>query len=155
MAKEKGIGITIQEGKRALGIRSKANNLQFVKVPFYSKTQLEEQKRDVLNSNTKISIITPLHNTKEVFLIDMIQSVLSQTYSNWELCMADASDKDHDYVQRVCQEYAEKDARIKYKRLEKDAGTAENSNSCVNMATGNYIAMLAHDDILHRRTVHQ
>ena len=152
--KEKGIGVTIQEGKRALGIRGKANNLQFVKVPFYSKAQLEEQKRDLVNSNVKISIITPLHNTEESLLIDMIESVFSQTYSNWELCMADASDKDHDYVQRVCQEYADKDARINYKKLEKDAGTAENSNSCVNMATGDYIAMLAHDDILHPAALH-
>ena len=50
---------------------------------------------------------------------EMIQSVIDQTYPNWELCLADGSDQEHGYVETVCCEYAQKDSRVKYKKLKR------------------------------------
>ena len=55
-----------------------------------------------------MSIIVPLYNTPKDFLKQMIESVQSQTYSNWELCLADGSDDAHDYVEEVCNTYAKR-----------------------------------------------
>ncbi|MCR5657478.1 MAG: glycosyltransferase family 2 protein [Butyrivibrio sp.] len=105
-----------------------------------------------------ISILVPLYNTPENFLRDMIESVLDQTYVNWQLCLADGSDAEHAYVEQVVREY-EKDERAKksgldgagilYHRLEKNTGISGNTNECLKLATGEFIGLLDHDDILH------
>ncbi len=120
----------------------------------YSKEELEAQKEEVFPKNIKISIVVPLYNTPKQFLREMIQSLLDQTYSDWELCMADGSDDEHDYVQRICKEYARKDNRIKYQKLEKNLGISGNTNACLEMVTGDYIALLDHDDLLHPAALH-
>lgn len=97
----------------------------------------------------KFSVLVPLYNTPEKYLIDMIESVQDQTYANWELCLADGSDDDHSYVMKACLNLAKKDKRIKYKRLEENKGISENTNECIKMASGDYIALFDHDDILH------
>ncbi|MBR5355893.1 MAG: glycosyltransferase family 2 protein, partial [Lachnospiraceae bacterium] len=76
-----------------------------------------------------------------------IGSVEWQTYSNWELCLADGSDDAHSYVKDVVSSY--NDSRIKYKKLEKNGGISENTNQCLTLATGEYIGLFDHDDILH------
>ncbi len=120
----------------------------------YSKEELEAQKEEVFPKNIKISIVVPLYNTPKQFLREMIQSLLDQTYSDWELCMADGSDDEHDYVQRICKEYARKDNRIKYQKLKKNLGISGNTNACLEMVTGDYIALLDHDDLLHPAALH-
>ena len=95
------------------------------------------------------SILVPLYNTPERFLREMIESVTAQTYGKWELCLADGSDDAHDFVGRICQEYRQKDSRIKYQKLAKNEGISGNTNECYKMATGNYIALFDHDDLLH------
>ena len=85
----------------------------------------------------------------------MIESVTDQTYRKWELCLADGSDDQHDYVGRICQEYAEDDARIKYQKLEKNEGISGNTNECYKMATGQYIGLFDHDDILHPSVLYE
>lgn len=103
------------------------------------------------------SILVPLYNTPEKFLRDMIESVLHQTYTNWELCLADGSDSAHAYVGSIAAEYQKAaeaalpdgKSRIIYERLEKNTGISGNTNECLKMATGEYIGLLDHDDILH------
>ena len=97
----------------------------------------------------KFSVLVPLYNTPNKYLVDMIESVQSQTYSNWELCLADGSDDEHSYVQDTCLQMAKKDKRIKYKKLEENKGISENTNECIKIASGDYIALFDHDDILH------
>ena len=99
--------------------------------------------------------MTPLYNTREDFLHEVIRSVLDQTYSNWELCMADGSDAEHPEVERICRQYMKKDRRIKYRRLEQNFGISGNSNACLDMATGDYIGLLDHDDLLHPAALHE
>lgn len=106
------------------------------------------QSKEKFTRKIKISIVAPLYNTPEKYLKDMMNSVIDQTYSNWELCLADGSDSEHDYVEKICKEYCKKDNRIVYKRLEKNLGISENTNICIEMATGEYIALFDHDDIL-------
>ena len=96
-----------------------------------------------------ISILVPLYNTPENFLKEMINSVVDQTYKLWELCLADGSDAQHSYVGDICRAFAEKDIRIKYKKLEKNAGISGNTNECYKMATGDYVGLFDHDDVLH------
>ena len=95
------------------------------------------------------SILVPLYNTPKDFLKDTIDAVIAQTYQKWELCLADGSDDDHSYVGDHCREAAAKDSRIKYKKLEKNQGISGNTNECLKMATGNFIGLYDHDDILH------
>ena len=122
---------------------------KWMKTPLYTEEELEAQKSGFSDSQTVISIITPLYNTNERFLREMIESVVSQTYSKWELCLADGSDYEHEYISRICQEYSSKDPRIKYLKLNRNYGIIGNSNHAVQMSSGDYIALLDHDDLIH------
>lgn len=108
-------------------------------------------KEECKEYSTKVtfSILVPLYNTPEFFLHEMIDSVISQTYKDWELCLADGSDAEHEYVGNICLEYAKGDKRIIYKKLEKNEGISGNTNECFKIATGEYIGLFDHDDILH------
>lgn len=105
--------------------------------------------------NIKFSLLVPLYNTPNQFLKDMVESVLDQTYGNWELCLADGSDGEHAYVEQMCLSYAQKDSRIKYKKLEKNEGISGNTNKCYEMATGDFIGLFDHDDILHPSALYE
>ena len=113
-----------------------------------AKTRAEEEQR-VFEGKVTISILVPLYNTPENFLKEMIDSVVNQTYRDWELCLADGSDAEHDYVGKICMDYAAKDARVKYEKLETNQGISGNTNECYKMATGEYIGLFDHDDVLH------
>lgn len=116
---------------------------------FPDESERARQRNTVFDHMVKVSVLTPLWNTPENFLREMIESVQAQTYQNWELCLADGSDDAHAYVGEICREYAAKDSRIVYKKLEKNGGIAENTNRCLEMATGEFVAPFDHDDLLH------
>ena len=97
----------------------------------------------------RFSILVPLYNTPDSFLRQMIDSVRNQTYKNWELCLADGSDDDHKAVGDTCRKYSQEDPRIIYKKLDENLGISGNTNKCLEMATGEYIGLFDHDDILH------
>ena len=95
----------------------------------------------------KISIVVPLYNTPLNFLEELLDSVVNQTYRNWELCCVDAG-QDTAVGQHV-QARAKADSRIRYQKLTENEGIAGNTNHGFKLATGDYIALLDHDDILH------
>ena len=107
---------------------------------------LEDQRNYTFQYNPKFSILVPTFNTPERFLREMIESVLNQSYENLELCIADGSTSDATY--QVIQEYAKKDNRIKYKQLAENKGISENTNEALKMATGEFIGLFDHDDVL-------
>ncbi len=109
----------------------------------------KQEEETVFPRNIKISILVPLYNTPEKFLREMIGSVTAQTYRNWELCLADGSDDAHADVGRICGEYASADQRIIYRKIEKNLGISGNTNVCFSMATGDFIGLFDHDDVLH------
>lgn len=114
----------------------------------FSPAELRRQRRTA-DKVALFSIVVPLYNTPEEFLRSMIESVRDQTYPYWELCMADGSDESHAEVERICDEYARTDKRIRYMRLEHNGGISANTNACLRMAAGDWIALLDHDDMLH------
>ena len=130
---------------------------QFGTKSFPDEERARKEREQVFERMVKISILVPLWNTPENFLREMIESVTAQTYQNWELCLADGSDGDHAYVETIVREYQEKDCRgrILYKKLEKNEGIAGNTNRCLAMATGEYIGLFDHDDILHPSALYE
>ena len=124
---------------------------------FPSDEERARQSLTVFEYAPLISILVPLYNTPEKFLRDMIESVMYQTYGNWQLCLADGSDAEHAYVETIVKEYVEKASKISisgehkitYARLEKNTGISGNTNECLKLAEGEYIGLLDHDDILH------
>ena len=122
---------------------------------FPSVAERKEQEETKFEKDIKISILVPLYNTPEKFLREMIDSVQAQTYGGWELCLADGSDNEHAFVGDICKTYCEKDARIVYKKLESNEGISGNTNRCYEMATGNYIALFDHDDLLHPSVLYE
>lgn len=118
----------------------------------YFKSQNEYLKSRYSNhieTTHKISLITPLFNTSRSYLSAMLDSVVNQSLGAWELCLVNFSDEGYEYIDEICNEYANIDNRIRYKRANKNEGISMNSNTCAQLATGDYIGVLDHDDILH------
>ena len=111
--------------------------------------EIKRQQETVFPRNIKFSILVPLYNTPEKFLREMLDSVVNQTYSNWELCLADGSDGEHAYVKTIVDEYRANYPGILYEKLSENLGISGNTNKCFEMATGDYIGLFDHDDILH------
>jgi len=116
---------------------------------FPNAEEAKRQREYKFPRKITFSILVPLYNTPEKFLRQAIDSVCAQTYGGWQLCLADGSDAEHADVKKICQEYAAKDSRIVYRKLSKNEGISGNTNKCFAMATGDYIALFDHDDVLH------
>ena len=120
-----------------------------------SEEEQAKQRKRSFPRDILFSILVPLYNTPEEYLRAMIESVQNQTYGRWELCLADGSDEAHSYVGQCCEALARDDRRIRYKKLESNKGISENTNACIEMATGDYIALLDHDDVLHPSALYE
>ena len=110
----------------------------------------EEQKRQRARKfadPVTFSIAVPLYRTPERYLREMIASVQAQTYPHWELCLANGSPKE-ERLRKLLEEYAAEDPRICVKQLSENAGIAGNTNAALAMATGEYVGLLDHDDLL-------
>ncbi len=121
----------------------------------YSSEDLKQQRETVFPREIKFSILVPLYRTPLPFLEELIRSVQAQTFANWELCFADGSGADDPEVGECVLRYAAKDSRICYHKLERNEGISGNSNACLAMATGEYIGLLDHDDLLHPAALYE
>lgn len=158
--------------KAAYKKREREAMKQFGTESFPDGEQIARERSVVFPRMVKISILVPLWNTPGEFLTQMLDSVVNQTYENWELCLADGSDAAHDQVGGTCREYIRRDleylsaherlaslagrtgeggvrSRIQYRKLERNEGIAGNTNQCFQMATGEYVGLFDHDDVLH------
>ena len=117
------------------------------------KRELKAQREAVFPYMPKISIIVPLYNTPEKFLKEMIDSVYNQSYSNWQLALADASDKDLPHIKKVVDSYG--DSRIVYEKLAENKGISENTNKGFALADGDYLALLDHDDVILPNAIYE
>lgn len=144
LTKEQGIGIMCV---RAAG---------FFKRRFFGKRArywpsnmaLEAQRSDpAAETFPIISILTPLYNTPQNFLTEFLDSVENQTAHNWQLCLADASDDAHTYVGELVQKHVAANPCIRYVKIE-NKGIAANTNAAAELASGEYLALADHDDIL-------
>ena len=120
-----------------------------------TEAQQQQQRQACAGAALRFSILVPLYNTPLPFLREMVDSVLAQTYENWELCLADGSDAGHPEVGEACRALSQQDPRIRYQKLERNLGISGNTNVCLDMATGDYIALFDHDDLLHPAALYE
>ena len=147
----KGIARKLRQKK----IESEAKKLHGT-ASFPTPEQAAAQRDTKFERTVKISILVPLWNNQREFQIQMLESVMNQTYQNWELCLADGSDEEHSYIGEICREYAARaDGRIIYRKLDKNGGISGNTNECVKLATGEYIGLFDQDDILHPSALYE
>jgi GT2 family glycosyltransferase len=111
------------------------------------REELERQKKRKWKKEYKISVVVPAYRTPELFLRQMLDSLRDQSYGSWELCIANGSPEDKE-MEGVLEEYAKKDSRIRFTNLEENLGIAENTNAAFSMATGDFVGLLDHDDLL-------
>ncbi|UYO53118.1 glycosyltransferase family 2 protein [Rhodopseudomonas palustris] len=120
-------------------------------VEFDTLTDLDRAQinRHILQLDSKplISVIMPVYETPEWVLREAIASVCNQLYPNWELCIADDASK-APHVEQVLRESAEADPRIKWIRRETNGHISAASNSALALASGEFIALMDHDDVL-------
>jgi len=95
----------------------------------------------------QVSVLMPVFNPRVEFLKSALDSVLRQSYSDWELCIADDASTDPD-VARVLDEYAALDSRVKVVRRAENGHISEASNSALAIVEGEFVALLDHDDEL-------
>ena len=143
-----------------------------------TEEELAAQRQQTFAYEPKISILVPTYRTPIPMLKEMIESVRAQSYENWELCIADGSvgariNADGSVegekagaavvsgkqessaaaapvspLENVLSEYHEKDPRVVYRVLDKNGGISYNTNCAFELATGGFIALLDHDDII-------
>ena len=114
-----------------------------------NEEQLNQQRlfsKD-LQYRPKISIVLPVFDTPIPFLIELLSSVIAQTYDNWELCVANGSPDNQPLVDEL-EKHTKIDTRIRILHLEKNLGISGNSNKALDMANGEFVALLDHDDTL-------
>lgn len=132
---------------KILNIESKYEYSEWYELTKPTKAILEEQRKEKFAYEPLFSIIIPAFETPERYLRDLIESIQTQTYKNFEVCFADGSrlGKSNEVIYK---EYATKDNRIKYKILGENKGIAGNTNEALSMASGDYIVLCDHDDVL-------
>jgi GT2 family glycosyltransferase len=108
---------------------------------------LRRQWRTRFPYRPKISIVVPTYNTPVPFLVDMLRSVFCQTYTNWELCVADGGSTKED-VKATLAEFQAHERRIRLRFLPENLGIVGNSNAAHALATGDFLTFLDHDDML-------
>lgn len=109
-----------------------------------TEVELSLQKTNKFDFAPLISILVPCFNTNKVFFCEMIDSVVSQSYGNWELIISDASDTDE--LKGEVDKYS--DDRIRYYYSSEPLGISDNTNVALDKANGEYISLLDHDDVL-------
>ncbi len=116
---------------------------------------LQRQREDCAGWRDRplFSVCVPLYRTPGECLAEMIGSVRAQSYDNWELCLADGTEDAS--VEDAVRELAGEDSRIKYRRLQENKGIAGNTNAAVEMASGEWLGFLDHDDILARDCLYE
>lgn len=114
--------------------------------------ELEKQRETTFEYMPKISIVVPMYNTPEKYFKELLESITEQTYENWELCLADGSPEKAEYLEALIQPLEDK---IKYKLLSENKGISGNSNEALKLATGDFIALLDHDDIIPKFALYE
>ena len=149
--KQNGIKKSIEKLKLRYNIKKNMKNISFdysdyIKNNALTKEDIETQIKTKFEIMPKVSIVIPMYNTKFEFFRELIESIISQTYSNFEVILIDSSK----FCSKEIVEYLKdiNDERIIYKKIEKNLGISENTNEAIKIATGDYIAFCDHDDTI-------
>ena len=109
-----------------------------------TEEELEKQRTHKFKISPKISIIVPMYKTPINFFEELVDCLINQTYTNWELCLADGSEEKNEEIEKI----VKKDERIKYHFIGENKNISGNTNEALKLATGDYIGLLDHDDLL-------
>ncbi|MDL2215512.1 glycosyltransferase family 2 protein [Ruminococcaceae bacterium OttesenSCG-928-N02] len=147
--KEQGFAKTLKKTTAFLKARRKKRSGRFL-----APAQEIARQRAENFTGVKISVVSAIYNTPPAYLRAFLQSVLGQTYQNFELCLADASDEEHaPAIAAVLAEFAQD--KIVYTKLAKNEGISANTNAAVQSAAGTYLAFADHDDILAENALYE
>lgn len=122
-------------------------------IPTYK--ELKNQREVVFEKQPLFSVVVPIYNTPLPYLEELIQSILKQSYVNWELILVDASTEEYKKVGKLAKKHSRKDERIRYIPIEDNEGIAENTNKGIEQAAGDYFILLDHDDVLQLNALYE
>ncbi len=146
--KENGLKALIVKSRHKLqGLDNDYDYGEWYELTRPSEQELEAQRQTRFDYEPKLSVVIPVYKTPERYLKEMLESILNQTYKNWEVCIADGSPRGES-TERILRRFAERDTRIKYVILGENKGIAGNTNAALEMARGDFIVLADHDDTL-------
>lgn len=153
--KENGLKALIVKSKHKLqGLDNDYEYSEWYELTRPSQEELDRQRQEKLPYEPLLSIAIPAYKTPERYLKEMLDSILDQTYSNWEVCIADGSPRGQS-LERVLKKYAQKDSRIRYQILGENLGIAGNTNAAIDMARGDFLVLADHDDTLPAHALYE
>lgn len=146
--KENGLKAFLIKSRHKLqGIDSDYDYPEWYELTKPTEEELDAQRKFIFDYTPKMSVVIPAYKTPERFLAAMLDSLLAQTYDNWEVCVADGSPRGES-AERVLKRYAMKDERIRYVIIGENKGISGNTNAAIEMATGDFIVLADHDDTM-------
>ena len=146
--KDNGLKALIVKSRHKLqGIDNDYDYSEWYELTKPTEEELEAQKKAHFDYEPRLSIVIPAYKTPERYLKEMLQSIKDQTYTNWEVCVADGSPKGES-SERVLKKFAELDKRFKYVILGENKGISGNTNAAMEMAAGDFIVLADHDDTI-------
>ncbi len=156
-AKKHGVKALFLKSKHKLqGLDNDYDYKEWYSLTKPSPEELARQRREGVASRPLISVVIPAYKTPEKYLREMMDSILAQTYENWEVCVANGSPKgEGGAVEKVMGQYAGKDSRFRCKNLGENLGISGNTNAAIEMANGDYILLADHDDTLPEHALYE
>lgn len=151
--RQKGLSAAFSRAKDKLSGEKPAQNYKtidydaWIKKREPKKAELNRQRNIHFEKEPLFSIIVPVYRPDRAFFTAMLESVKGQTYTNWELCLADGGGEGF-FMQECVRKVFGGDCRIKYKALSENTGISGNTNQALALASGDYIVLVDHDDIV-------
>lgn len=153
--KRNGLSATLDRAKVKLTKQDTQNAYFYWRKKYEIKPEeIEAQRAEHFSYEPQFSIVIPLFNTRPKFLKEMVDSIRNQTYSNWELCLADGTGEKSPLIP-ILKDYMAKDSRIRYEILTENKGISENTNAAIRMAGGDFIVLADHDDIMPANALYE
>lgn len=142
-------GLRVFYKKMKARLRPEINYDKWLKENSPGKEEIKAQRNATWETMPLFSVVVPVYRTPEPFLRAMIESVINQTYGNWELLIGDGGYReDNGQAARIVAEYQKLCPSIRYKKIDKNLGIAENTNEAMEMAGGDYLVFMDHDDLI-------
>ena len=146
--KKHGIKALIRKSRNKIkGIDSDYEYAEWYEKTKPTSEELLSQREYKFDYSPLFSIVIPVFETPDNFLKELLESLLNQTYQNFEVCIADASRKGNEKT-NILNEYSKKDKRIRFETLHENLGISENTNRAISLAKGDFIVLCDHDDVV-------
>ncbi len=146
--KEHGLKALVVKSKHKLqGIDNDYDYSEWYELTKPTDEELAEQRKHLFDFEPMLSVVIPAYKTPERYLREMLDSIMGQTYTNWEICVADGSPRGEG-LERVLKKYADRDRRVRYEILGSNRGISGNTNAALDMARGDFVILADHDDTL-------